>query len=93
MRVPPLRERAEDLPHLIRAFLTLLDATDSEHLFPPEVIEELARHEWPGNVRELRNYVERSVVLQTARMSLPPPTSSSRGRRGAAARVDRRTST
>ena len=72
VRVPALRDRPEDLPHLIRAFLTLLDAKDSEHLFPPEVIEELARHEWPGNVRELRNYVERSIVLQTARMSLPP---------------------
>ena len=72
VRVPALRDRPEDLPHLVRAFLTLLDAKDSEHLFPPEVIEELARHEWPGNVRELRNYVERSIVLQTARMSLPP---------------------
>jgi transcriptional regulator with GAF, ATPase, and Fis domain len=79
VRVPPLRDRAEDLPHLIRAFLTLLGANDSEHLFPPEVMEELARHEWPGNVRELRNYVERSVVLQTARMSMPPPSTSSGG--------------
>ena len=79
VRVPPLRDRAEDLPHLIRAFLKLLDAKDSEHLFPTEVMEELARHEWPGNVRELRNYVERSVVLQTARMSLPPPSMSSGG--------------
>ena len=79
VRVPPLRDRAEDLPHLIRAFLTLLDAKNSEHLFPPEVMEELARHEWPGNVRELRNYVERSVVLQTARMSLPPSSMSSGG--------------
>jgi DNA-binding NtrC family response regulator len=87
VRVPPLRDRVEDLPHLIRAFLTLLDAKHSEHLFPPEVMEELARHEWPGNVRELRNYVERSVVLQTARMSLPPPSSSvGMGAAGAAGR-------
>ncbi len=73
VRVPPLRERIEDLPHLIRGFLDALGAADSEHLFPREVIEELSNHEWPGNVRELRNYVERSVVLQTARMSIPPP--------------------
>jgi DNA-binding NtrC family response regulator len=73
VRVPPLRDRSEDLPHLIKAFLGMLDAKDSEHLFGPEVITELARHEWPGNVRELRNYVERSVVLQTARMSMLPP--------------------
>jgi DNA-binding NtrC family response regulator len=81
VRVPPLRDRPEDLPHLIRVFLTSLGAVSSEHLFPPEVIDELSRHEWPGNVRELRNYVERSVVLQTARMSIPPSPSMSGGAR------------
>jgi DNA-binding NtrC family response regulator len=85
VRVPALRDRPEDLPHLIRAFLTLLDAKDSEHLFPPEVLEELARHEWPGNVRELRNYVERSIVLQTARMSLPPSAGGAAGFAGSGA--------
>jgi DNA-binding NtrC family response regulator len=73
VRVPALRERVEDLPHLIRTFLTTIGAEDSEHLFQP-LMEELAAHEWPGNVRELRNYVERSVVLQTAKLSMPPPT-------------------
>ena len=73
VRVPPLRERTEDLPHLIRAFLAQLNASDHEPLFGPEVLEELAKHEWPGNVRELRNYVERSIVLQTARLSFAPP--------------------
>jgi DNA-binding NtrC family response regulator len=63
----------EDLPHLIRAFLGALGAVESEHLFAQSVVDELAKHEWPGNVRELRNYVERSVVLQTARLTLPPP--------------------
>ncbi len=72
VRVPPLRSRLEDLPHLIRAFLESLHASASEHLFPPEVMEELAKHAWAGNVRELRNYVERSIVLQTARISAPP---------------------
>ena len=72
VRVPPLRSRLEDLPHLIRAFLETLNASTSEHLFPPEVMAELAKHEWAGNVRELRNYVERSIVLQTARISAAP---------------------
>ena len=72
VRVPPLRERAEDIPHLIRAFLGGLGTPESEGLFGPEVIDELSRHEWRGNVRELRNYVERSVVLQTARHSWAP---------------------
>jgi transcriptional regulator with GAF, ATPase, and Fis domain len=90
VRVPPLRDRVEDLPHLIQAFLASLDAKGSEHLFPPEVITELSRHEWPGNVRELRNYVERSVVLQTARMSLPPSsmTGGAGGPRASSAEID-----
>jgi DNA-binding NtrC family response regulator len=91
VRVPPLRDRPEDLPHLIRAFLASLAATDKEHLFPPEVMAELARHEWPGNVRELRNYVERSLVLQTARMSPSADgvgPSSSRAPQAGAAAVD-----
>jgi DNA-binding NtrC family response regulator len=72
VRVPPLRERLEDLPHLIRAFLAQLGQreADAERLFPEEVIQELSRHEWPGNVRELKNYVERSVVLQSGRQPL-----------------------
>ncbi|HVJ93523.1 MAG TPA: sigma 54-interacting transcriptional regulator [Labilithrix sp.] len=73
VRVPPLRERTEDIPHLIGAFLDQLGASDDASLFGPEVLAELSRHEWPGNVRELRNYVERSIVLQTARLSLAPP--------------------
>jgi DNA-binding NtrC family response regulator len=72
VRVPPLRERTEDIDHLIRAFLGQLDASTSQPLFGPEVLAELAKHEWPGNVRELRNYVERSIVLQTARLSFAP---------------------
>jgi DNA-binding NtrC family response regulator len=72
VRVPPLRERLEDLPHLIRAFLAQMGNEEDEVLFGPEVIAELSKHEWPGNVRELRNYVERSVVLKTARLSALP---------------------
>ena len=77
VRVPRLRDRLEDLPHLIHAFLAQLGAASSEHLFGAEVIEELSRHEWPGNVRELRNYVERSVVLQSSRISMLPPSPQS----------------
>jgi transcriptional regulator with GAF, ATPase, and Fis domain len=64
IRVPPLRERLDDLKLLVDSFLAALEATDKQHLFPPEVIAEMARYEWPGNVRELRNYVERKVVLE-----------------------------
>jgi transcriptional regulator with GAF, ATPase, and Fis domain len=66
VHVPPLRERIEDLLIVIRVFLQAIGVPDQEHLFTPQVLAEMARHDWPGNVRELRNYVERSVVLQKA---------------------------
>jgi DNA-binding NtrC family response regulator len=71
--VPSLRERLEDLPILIRVFLNALGVPEQERLFPPAVVEEMAKHDWPGNVRELRNYVERTVVLQTAMPALRKP--------------------
>ncbi len=65
VRVPPLRERMEDIPLLVNSFLHALDATDKAHLFTAEVFSEMARYDWPGNVRELRNHVERRVVLES----------------------------
>jgi len=65
VRVPPLRERIEDVPLLVNCFLSALEATDKAHLFTAEVLSEMSRYDWPGNVRELRNYVERLVVLET----------------------------
>jgi DNA-binding NtrC family response regulator len=70
VRVPPLRERLDDLLILIRVFLAALGVPEQERLFPPSVLAEMSKHDWPGNVRELRNYVERSVVLQSAAMNL-----------------------
>jgi transcriptional regulator with GAF, ATPase, and Fis domain len=68
VHVPPLRERIEDLPALVRSFLASIGVPPSEQreLFSPSVLAELSTHDWPGNVRELRNYVERSVVLREA---------------------------
>jgi transcriptional regulator with GAF, ATPase, and Fis domain len=81
VHVPPLRERLEDLPLLIRGFLVTLRMLDRLHLFPPHVLEQLTDHEWPGNVRELRNYVERTVVLEEPMLAL-------QGERSSAADVD-----
>lgn len=64
VRLPPLRERLEDLPVLVRAFLERMGAQEFERLFTPAVFAELRSHEWPGNVRELRNTVERAIVLE-----------------------------
>jgi DNA-binding NtrC family response regulator len=69
-RVPPLRERLDDMLILIRTFLQQLGVPEEERLFPQQVLHDMAKHDWPGNVRELRNYVERSVVLQSASPTL-----------------------
>jgi DNA-binding NtrC family response regulator len=70
-RVPPLRERDGDLVVLVRTFLAQLNAHEEEaRLFPATVLAGMAKHDWPGNVRELRNYVERSVVLQSSNVTL-----------------------
>jgi len=66
VRLPPLRERADDIPELVRAFLERMGASEDERLFTPQIYAELARQDWPGNVRELRNYIERAVVLGDA---------------------------
>ena len=64
VRVPPLRERLEDIPLLVQVLLDSMGAKSSAHLFGREVLQDLARHDWPGNVRELRNFVDRTVALQ-----------------------------
>ena len=65
VRVPPLRDHIDDLTSLVHHFLRQLDAQDRRELFTSEVLADMARYEWPGNVRELRNYIERTVVLDT----------------------------
>jgi len=63
VRVPPLRERPEDIPMLIDAILATLHATDRKALFADTVLHDMKCYDWPGNVRELRNFIERSLVL------------------------------
>ncbi len=65
LNVPPLRERSDDIPHLIRAFLAELERTSgkSNLKITPEAIARLQRYSWPGNVRELKNVVESMVLM------------------------------
>jgi two-component system nitrogen regulation response regulator NtrX len=64
-RVPPLRERREDIPLLARHFVEVLSAEHGRRPKPlsGELVEVLARLPWPGNVRELRNIIERLVIM------------------------------
>ncbi|NGZ26217.1 MAG: sigma-54-dependent Fis family transcriptional regulator [Magnetococcales bacterium] len=63
LRVPPLRERREDIPLLIRHFLTAMRGAGAANPFTEEVVERLMSYRWPGNVRELKNLVERLLIL------------------------------
>ncbi|MGD2069702.1 MAG: sigma-54 dependent transcriptional regulator [Gemmatimonadota bacterium] len=65
IRVPPLRERREDIPMLVRHFVDLTARSDRvpPKRFSPGVLRRLQDLEWPGNVRELRNTVERLLIL------------------------------
>jgi DNA-binding NtrC family response regulator len=61
LRIPPLRERREDIALLVAHFHRQLSPGGEPP--PAELISELTRHAWPGNVRELRAAVERTVLL------------------------------
>lgn len=65
VRVPPLRERKEDIPNLVRYFVQKFARTMDKRIerIPGETMEFLVRWSWPGNIRELQNLVERSVIL------------------------------
>ena len=61
--LPPLRDRAEDIPELVRHFAAAARRGDrAAPEFGEEAIALLKAHSWPGNVRELRHTVERAVV-------------------------------
>ncbi len=63
--LPPLRERPEDFPALVKHFARQVAAQNAwkEKIFAEDAIAELRRYAWPGNIRELRNVVERLVLL------------------------------
>jgi DNA-binding NtrC family response regulator len=61
LTIPPLRERADDVPRLIEHFWTELAGPGARP--PRELVERLSRHRWPGNVRELRSAVERALLF------------------------------
>jgi formate hydrogenlyase transcriptional activator len=67
VRVPPLRERREDIPLLVRHFVQQLSRrmTRSIETIPSETMSALVRYDWPGNIRELQNVIERAVIVST----------------------------
>jgi DNA-binding NtrC family response regulator len=63
--VPPLRERLEDVPELVRRFIARFAAEEGKHIdgIDAEALAMLQRYTWPGNIRQLENVVFRAVVL------------------------------
>jgi formate hydrogenlyase transcriptional activator len=71
--LPPLRERADDIPLLVEHFVRKFAARQGKSIdeIPGEVMESLKRHVWPGNIRELQNFIERAVIRTSGRALRP----------------------
>ena len=89
VRLPPLRERREDIPELVSHFLARIAA--ERRMAAPTISEEamaaLQAHDWPGNVRQLRNIIERTLILAPGDRAacievdlLPPEVRDERGK-------------
>jgi formate hydrogenlyase transcriptional activator len=65
LHVPPLRERLEDIPLLVRHFTQQLARRMQKAIdtIPSATMDALCRYHWPGNIRELQNVIERAVIL------------------------------
>src|ERR1700684_2368486 len=65
VRLPPLRERREDIPALVEHFVDILGRRVGRQIdrIPDETILALCSYDWPGNIRELQNLIERAVIL------------------------------
>jgi formate hydrogenlyase transcriptional activator len=75
IELPPLRERTEDIPLLVRHFVEHHANALGRRIeyIAPEIMEALVRHPWPGNVRELQHCVQRAVILSHGpSLELPP---------------------
>jgi len=74
IHLPPLRERAEDIPRLATSFLARAAGRYGKRIvgFTPEALAVMAAHPWPGNVRELEHAVERAVLLASEDARIGP---------------------
>lgn len=85
IELPPLRDRKEDIPLLVKHFLDIYSEENKKELsgVTEDVMEVLENYEWPGNIRELENVIERAVVLTKTRLitreGLPPFVYGSQG--------------
>ncbi|MDY6856595.1 MAG: sigma-54 dependent transcriptional regulator [Thermodesulfobacteriota bacterium] len=73
IEIPPLRNRIEDIPHLVNTYLKKMNTLNSKEIMgiDPLVLEAFAKYPWPGNIRELENIIERAYILETSSVLTP----------------------
>jgi formate hydrogenlyase transcriptional activator len=74
IRLPPLRERYEDIPDLVWHFIRMFGGRMNKEInaISEEALEIIRSHSWPGNIRELQNFVERAVIMSPGPVLRPP---------------------
>ena len=89
IRLPPLRERAEDIPLLVAHFVRQFAARQAKCIeeIPDAIIDTLSHYAWPGNVRELQNVIERAVIATTGRTLQMPSAGRRVNRHASSART------
>ena len=72
--VPPLRDRPEDIPHLVWHYTKKYSRQFNRQIetIPAAAMESMVSYSWPGNIRELQNFIERSVILSRGSVLEPP---------------------
>ena len=73
LEIPPLRQRAEDIPQIVEVFLKKLKQRHEKniHSVHPQVLQAFKNYPWPGNIRELENLMERACILETTNVLTP----------------------
>jgi formate hydrogenlyase transcriptional activator len=82
IELPPLRERADDIPLLVEHFLRTFKCRQGESIerVSDDVMGALVRYGWPGNIRELQNFIQRSVILTKGGVELRAPVAELRNK-------------
>jgi formate hydrogenlyase transcriptional activator len=91
IRVPPLRDRVEDIPLLVWRFVEEFSSAFGKHvdIISEQSLAALQQYSWPGNIRELRNVVERAMITVSGnRLTLQVPQASAAGARRSSRLVD-----
>ena len=90
IKIPPLRDRVEDIPILSKHFLEKFNRKFNKNIseISPGVLSILIKHSWPGNVRELENIIERAVIFSEKKIILPENLPEEFGIKAGSARID-----